>query len=115
MARARWCVVGNEEVSDLWQLLLLMGAAVAAIFGASWAKKKIETRGAEKQRDAQQDEAERVETELHESDKAIDEEAAAGIAAIEARRAARHRAQVELGKRDPTPEEIERFIRESKE
>ena len=92
-----------------------MIAAIAAVFGASYAKRKLEARGAKKQRDAQQDEADKVIESIHGTDKAIDEETAAGIAEIERRRLARHRAQAELGKRDPTPEEIERFLQESKE
>ncbi len=102
-------------MTKLWQWLGFAVAVIAAILGASWAKKQLEARGAKKQRDLQQNEADRVEGELHENDKAIDAEIDETIAQIKARQAARHEL-AKLGlRRTPTPEEIEAYIRESKE
>ncbi len=98
-------------------LQMLVGALVVigGLFGASWAKAKLEKRGAEKQRRSQLLEAARVEAELEAGDVKIDAETEATILEIQTKQAARHKAEAEAAKRSPTAQEIDRFIEESKE
>lgn len=94
----------------LWQWLGFALAAVAAVFGASWAKRKIEARGAKRQHDLQEREADRVEGELAASDLVIDADVSDRIAEIRDRQAARHRDQDETDKRDPTRADVDEFM-----
>lgn len=99
---------------QLRQVLAALVSFIAAVFGLAWIKRKLEDRGAEKQRRRQLLEAARTEVELGFSDATIDAEAEAAVREIQQRQAERHRAQMEADQRTPTQEEIDRFIAESK-
>ena len=101
-------------MKDAWGWLVFAIAAIAAIFGASWGKRKLEERGAKKQHQKQLLEAARVEAELAASDAKIDAETEAAIRDIQEQQAERKKAEAEADKRSPTAEEIDRFIEESK-
>jgi len=102
-------------VKQVLQTLLVVLASIAAVFGASWAKRKLEEIGATKQRDRQQALADVIEKNLAVKDAAIDREATERLEEI---RKQRERALADTKEelaREPTPEEVRRLIEESKE
>ena len=102
-------------MKEVWHWILLAVAAIAAILGASWGKRKLEERGAEKQREKQEQLADKTETAIAEKDDEIDAETDRELRQIRQRRADLEAAiAVKLG-RAPTQDEAQRLIAESKE
>lgn len=102
-------------MKELWHWIALAGAAIAAVFGASWAKKKLEDHGAEKQRKKQEKLADETEKAIEKKDEEIDAETDQSAAVIRQKRADQEAAiAVKLG-RAPTRDEVQRLIDESKE
>lgn len=105
-------------VSVLKTILSALGVAIAviaAIFGAGWAKKKLEARGAKKQHDAQKDLADRTEEAIAESDHQTDRKADEQLDEIDREQEVIDREHEERLSRDPSHREVKDLIARSKE
>lgn len=97
-----------------WQTLLAAVAVIAAIFGAAWAKRVLEDRGAAKLRKRHEEIAEEAAKRLRLADTKIDRRTESEISKIRSDRAKLEEGlEKELGS-TPTEDEVKRLLEESK-
>ena len=91
----------------------MLAGLAATLLGIRWAKNQIEARGQEKERRRQILAAARVEAELAASDARILAEAHELGAEIREGQSARHLEEARAENREPTSEEVRRFLEET--